>query len=327
MPIVFSQDDLAPLIDSDDDFFRLIDAVEQLLLERHSGPGGHTVFVDLPLDTERNAVKVYGITAPGAATLRVFPGETNEGSRADAAFILVLDSVSGGLEAVLCGDDLNALRTSVPAGVGARHLAPKGARVLCILGSGAQARGCARVITAALPNLEEVVVWSPTTANREAFARVQTDKLGVAVRACETAEEAVRSGDIVMAAGMVTPGQPAFDADWVKPGALVISLTRSAPPELVANGARLVVPTQNRPEIVAMGFAGKNRPSPRADQDEVVELADVITGAASARERGDQVVVFELGNVYLWDHAVVSWAYEWAKANSAGQSIVLSRPV
>ena len=322
MPVVYSQEDLRPLLASDDQFVALIDAVEGILVQQHSGIAGHAIFCGLPLDTEPNAFKMYGITGSGGATLRIFPGETNSVSTANTAYILVLDPETGGLEAILAGDDLNPLRTSVPAGVGARHLAPKGAKTVCILGSGEQARGSARSVFRALPELKELVVWSPTPANREKFAKEQAAFLEIEARAVETAEEAVGAGDIVVAAGRTRGGQAAYEASWVKPGALAISMTRSAPPELLADG-QYISPTENRPQVVAIGFAGPG-PKPAGGVQGAVELADVIAGKVPARKSDDQTVVFELANLYPWDHAVASWALGWAKDNAKGTTFALT---
>jgi hypothetical protein len=100
-------------------------------------------------------------------------------------------------------------------------------------------------------------------------------------------------------------------------------MTRSAPPDLMAS-SRLVFPTNNRPATVAIGFAGPKRPTPTGNVEGVVELVDVISGKVPARESADQTIVFELANLYTWDHAVANWAYEWAQKNATGISFNLS---
>ena len=182
MPVAYSREELRPLLDSAEESLNALDAVEADLMERHNGEPGYAVFSDLPLDGKMDSLKLYGVSAPGAATLRLWPGEVNRAPSNDAWSMLVMNPETGGLQAILASDDLNTLRTAVPAGLGARHLAPEGAKVACILGSSLQARGCARSIVSALPDLEELVVWSPTPANRERFAEEQTELLGVPVR-------------------------------------------------------------------------------------------------------------------------------------------------
>jgi ornithine cyclodeaminase/alanine dehydrogenase-like protein (mu-crystallin family) len=323
MPLTISQADLAALLDSDDELGDALDRVERSLLDRHQGEAGHAVFADLPLASD-NAFRVMGSTAEGSvSTVRVFPDHTNQGARHDTAFTLVLDPSTGALVAILAGDDLNTLRTSVPAGVGARHLAPEGARTLGVLGSSTQARGHARAICRALPGIQEVLVWSPTAANREAFAEEHTARFGFPVRPCATAEEAVSGADVITAAGNTPGGVPAYEDAWVRPGALAISMTRSAPPELRAR-ARNVAPTRRRPQLVAIGFVGRGAPKPGQDPEGVVELADVITGTVPARVDPDQPVVFELANIYLWDQPIAAWALDWATRHGLGSTLELT---
>jgi alanine dehydrogenase len=323
MTLVISQADLRDLLHIDDELDRVIDAVERSLLDRHGGPAGHALFSDLPLDTG-DAFKVMGCSAPGdAPTLRIFPWQTVKDDPEDRNVILRFHPSTGALETILCSDDLNPLRTSVPAAVGTRHLAPPGAEVLGILGSSAQARGHARMIQRVLPSLRRILVWSPTQRNREAFAMEQASLLGLDVQACDTAEEVVRAADVVTATGRTQGGTPAFEDAWVKPGGLAISMTQAAPVQL-RERATFVVPTTNRPQLVAFGFATPAGPRPAGDPDGVVQLADVISGRVRAREDASRPVVFELANVYLWDQPIAAWAEDWARRQGLGQEIVLS---
>jgi alanine dehydrogenase len=325
MPLMISQAELTALLDSDDELGDALDRVERTLLDRHQRSAGHVVFADLPLTGDKT-FRVMGSSAEGSiATVRIFPDHTNQDARDDTAFTLVLDPRTGGLRALLAGDDLNTLRTSVPAGVGARHLAPAGARTLCILGSSTQARGHLRAICRALPGIQEVLVWSPTPAHREAFAEQHTARLGLPVRACATAEEAVSGADVITATGNTPAGVPAYEDGWVRPGALAISMTRSAPPELRAR-ARNVAPTSRRPQLVAVGFVGRGAPRPGPDPDDLVELADVIAGTVPARVDPDQPLVFELANIYLWDQPIAAWALDWATRQGVGSTVELTAP-
>jgi alanine dehydrogenase len=320
---IVTRQELAPLLRDDDELLRLMDQIERALLDHHTGQGGHVIFTNLPLSDPPNSAMLQGSVGPsGPLTLRVFPSAANTVPRDDASLFMVFSHQTGALECIMASDELNTWRTAIPAALGARHLAVEGASTLGILGSGEQASLHARAIVCACPSLSEVVVWSPTPENRERFAREHTELLGMPVRAVDTAEEAVALADVVTAAGRTQGGVPAFEASWVKPGALIISMTRAAPSELLEEG-QLVVATTNTPQKVAMGFAG---PGPRAmDAPEgVVQLADVIAGNASPRGFADQTVVWELAQVYLWDLPVADWAYGWVTHNHIGTDVALS---
>jgi len=67
-----------------------------------------------------------------------------------------------------------------------------------------------------------VRVYSPTPANREAFAREMSDALGVEVEPVATAREAVRGADIL--ATCTDSMCPTFEAEWLEPGMHVTML-------------------------------------------------------------------------------------------------------
>ena len=323
MPLVISQEDLRDLVASPEGIRRAIDMLQDGLRLAHAGGNGTTVFGDVALEGD-NFVKILGCAGPGQAmSVQCFAAQGNPASDVDARIMLLFDGTSGGLQALIAADDLNALRTAVPAGLGARHLAPEGARVLGILGAGYQAENHALTLTAAVPGLEHVLVWSPTPASRERFAAEQGQRLGLEVVACDTAEEVVRRADVLTAAGRTPGHQAAYEASWVKPGSLLISMTGSAPGELLRE-ARFVVPTLRRPRLVAFGFVGTAAPKPLPDPAGTVELAEIMAGVEPVRTHPAQNVIWELAQVYLWDPPMAAWAYEWAVEHDRGTAVELS---
>jgi alanine dehydrogenase len=325
LPLLLTQADLMPLTRSRAGVATAIDATEASIVRAHDAGAGQVIFGDLELD-DGAYLKVMGVSQPeGGMSLQVFPAQANAAFRPDQRLMLLFDPASASLLALLAADELNALRTSVPAGLGARHLAPEGARVLGILGAGYQAESHALTITAGCPEVEEIRVWSPTEANRDRFAAERSEALGLPIRACSTAREVVEAADVLTAAGRPRAGEPAYDAAWVKPGALLISMTRSAPRAL-DGVAQVVVPTRARPAIVAMKFNGPSAPRPADGPSEAIELIDVLRGRRAARAHPAQPVVWELGHVYAWDLAIARWAYEWAVRHQVGSELRLSAP-
>jgi ornithine cyclodeaminase/alanine dehydrogenase-like protein (mu-crystallin family) len=217
-------------------------------------------------------------------------------------------------------DDLNVLRTSVPAALGVKYLAPAQAKTLTVLGSGAQARSHARTFARVMPDLQSIKVWSPTQAHREAFAAELARSSGVAASAVATIEEAVSEADVITATGRYQHGQPAVpDPSLVRAGALFVSMTASGL-NLLGHGARIAIPTLQRPELVAHGFSsGLLRNAPPPFPPNVLELARVIDGTEPARSSDAQTVVFELAAPYLWDLPIFGWITRWAADRGLGQ--------
>ena len=320
VPKYLTTEALRPLIESEDELERILSLIEQSVMEQHAGPQGHVVFSGVPLRDEDQMMVFVNSAGDSPLTVRVFPAGWNTDPGASSNVLLAFDPATGRLDTVVEVGEVNSMRTAVPVAVGARHLARDGARVLGMLGSGDQARATLRPILHAVPSIDEVVVWSPTPANRTAYAEEQSKRLGVRVRAVETSDEVVRQADVLMMAGRIQPGDFAFDETLLKPGSTVLSMSGAAPRSLVEGGG-LYVPTTNRARPVAIGFLGERAPRPLTPPADVRVLADVIGGTRPARNHPDEILLWELANLYLWDQAIATWVRDWADRVGAGLQI------
>ncbi|MDQ6934342.1 MAG: hypothetical protein M3130_03495 [Actinomycetota bacterium] len=324
MPLMLTRSDLRPLADDDESLDAAIDAVEQSLLRSHAGEAGEAVFAGLRLANGDEFGTCFVATPTGPASIRLFP-HSHGGERRNAWLGVQIDGRTGEVASVIALDDFNVLRTAVPAAVGVRHLAPAGASTLTVLGSGTQARSHIRTFARVMPHLKQVRVWSPTKANRERFAAQVAESSGLDVTATDTIESAVDGADVITATGRTQRGQPALDdPTCVRPGALFVSMTSSGR-NLVPLGARVVMPTERRPELVAHGYSsGFFRQPPPPVPPETTQLADVILGATAARASADETLLYELAAMYLWDLPIFDWMVRWAVDHGAGTSIDFS---
>jgi alanine dehydrogenase len=324
MPLLLTRSDLRPLAASDEALDGAIDAVEASILSSHAGEAGESIFAGLALSNGDELAANCVASAQGPACLRIFPHRFT-GTRENAWLGIQVDGSSGEIDSFIALDDLNPLRTSVPAAVGVRHLAPAGASTLAILGSGTQARSHARTFRRVMPNLKSIQVWSPTPEHRERFAADLAERTGMYVSACGTAEAAVDQADVITAAGRLTGGEPAVsNPASVRPGALFVSMTASGL-NLLGLGARMAVPTFKRPELIAHGFSsGFLRQAPPPPPPHALQIADVILGNAPARSSQTETLVYELAGPYLWDIPILSWIRQWADARGIGSHVNFS---
>lgn len=223
---------------------------------------------------------------------------------------------------------LNSLRVGATAGLAARYLAPRGARVMGLLGSGWQAPPQVYAMCRAIPTLERIRVWSPTRAHREAFGEEMTRRVGLPVEPVASAEDAMRDADIVdlCAPGHFDLRQPLFDTGWVKPGALVISM---APNQYTADFV------QQARVVAASWETLAEEPAPRPPYDMLIErgafsrndvtpLGAVIVNAADPRRAPGETVIYHLEGGTVQDLFIATWGYEWATGRGLGQSFDLS---
>lgn len=127
----------------------------------------------------------------------------------------VFDDADGRVLGVIHLDRLSWLRTGATSGVATEHAAREDARTLGLVGSGKQARSQLLAV-AAVRDVETARVYSPTRANREAFAEEANAKTDVDVTPVGEAREAVAGCDVVCTA--TTSPEPVIDGDWLDPG-------------------------------------------------------------------------------------------------------------
>ncbi|MGA0209959.1 MAG: ornithine cyclodeaminase [Candidatus Nanopelagicales bacterium] len=97
------------------------------------------------------------------------------------------------------GRRITGLRTASTAAVAVRHWAQGRPVRLGVIGSGEEAKEGVRAFAGAL-DVTEVVVYSPTPANREAFAVALTQETGVQVRAADDQASVLRGCDALYVA-------------------------------------------------------------------------------------------------------------------------------
>src|SRR5438105_9193055 len=152
-----------------------LEAVEGAIVAHHRGTIRQGRLVDR-VPGEFEGLRVSLLAGEGLFTgMRVF------GNPPHTRMFLLFDGTTRALLALMDYGVLNSMRVGATAGVAARYLAPAGAHVLGLLGSGWQAGPQVYAMRRAVPTLERIQVFSPTPSHREAFADSMTSKLGISV--------------------------------------------------------------------------------------------------------------------------------------------------
>ncbi len=147
----------------------------------------------------------------GAKLVCFYPRNAGSAVPTHLATIVLFDSDTGEPLASLDGRRITEMRTAAVSAAVTRHLAPAGARVLALLGSGVQAQAHLEAL-AHVCRFEEVRVWSRQAEHARQFAAQHG---AVAMEA----EAAVRDADVVVTA--TSSQQPVLQGAWLKPGAHV----------------------------------------------------------------------------------------------------------
>lgn len=319
--ILLTASDLMPLRANLDAMQGALDAVEAAVLAQGEGRlRQYNV-------TDRVPGEFEGIRVSLSAGDGVYTGMRIFGNPPHTRAFLLFDGVTRQQIALMDYGVLNSLRVGAIAGVAARYLAPKGARVMGLIGSGWQATPQVVAMFKAVESLERVRVYSPTQDHREQFAASMSEQLGRAVEPVSSIEDAISDADIVdlCAPGHFDRREPLFDAEWIKPGALVISMAGSQCTEQFVASARVVATSYDllvepKPKSPYDALIEKDAFGP----DQVTELASIVQGKSRARARESDRVLYELHGGSFHDLFVATWGYEWARAQGLGKPFDLS---
>ncbi|MBQ3076895.1 MAG: ornithine cyclodeaminase family protein [Clostridia bacterium] len=185
--------------------------------------------------------------ALGIKIVSTYPDNPKAGLPVTPATMLVIDSATGIVSAMMDGTYLTSLRTAAGAGVATRLLAPEGATVGALIGLGGQGPCQFDALVEAVPTLKEIRVYDMDAARREAFAKERDGKHGIAVIPVDSGDEAVRGAQVVTT--VTTARAPVFSYEAVTAPCHINAIgsytpeMQELPPELVANCDLLALDT------------------------------------------------------------------------------------
>jgi len=244
--------------------------------------------------------------------------KTYAAGRGGASFVVVLfDAETDETLAVIEGDRLGQYRTGAATGVAAKHLARAGAMSLGVIGAGLQAEMQVRCVRAALPAIEQVLVYSRTPETREAFA----EKLGV--EATDSAQEAAAL-DVVVT--ITSSRDPVLRGDWLRAGVLVCAAGANRPQareldNAVLQRAAFVCCDSIEDAKIESGDLIEPVQQGMLDWLEVHELSEVVAGQVQGRQADDDIVVFKSNGIAAWDLAIGALAVERARERGVGREL------
>ena len=193
---------------------RLIPAMERALAAFSAGEVMQPVRTMITIEPEQRYLGVMPAVMPesmGAKLVCFYPKNAGTNLPTHLATIVLFASDTGRPLAFLDGRRITEMRTAAVSAAITRHLAPAGARVLALLGSGVQAQAHLEAL-GQVCRFEEVRVWSRNATHAQQFAARH------GARAMD-AEAAVRGADVIVTA--TSSQHPVLHGEWLKPGAHV----------------------------------------------------------------------------------------------------------
>lgn len=264
----------------------------------------------------------------GIKVVSTFPENTLRNLPAVVAQVLLLDSVTGEVCAVMNGTELTKIRTGAISGAAIDILARKECEKGALFGTGGQAAGQLEAMLTAR-NISNVSVFDIHEDKARRFIELvapTAEKFGAKVVFASSSDEAVDGADIITT--VTVSKTPVFDGTRVKKGAHVTGVGSYTPDarELDSNllkSARVFVDNKEAVFAEAGDFIIPVNQGVYSFSDVAGELGEVLDGSIEGRQSEDQITIMKTVGYAVLD-VVAAWnIYNKAVEQGVGSHVNL----
>jgi ornithine cyclodeaminase/alanine dehydrogenase-like protein (mu-crystallin family) len=260
---------------------------------------------------------------PGSLGLKVIsylPGNHGTDRDSHQGAVLLFDTKTGELLAVIDASSITAIRTAAVSGLATRLLAREDAGDLAIIGAGVQAATHLAAMKAVRP-LRRVRVSSHSLESAKAFARRYDPTLGLSIEAVATPRDAVEGADIICTA--TSSPEPVVHGEWIADGAHVNAVGACFPTTRELDTAavvrsRLYVDRRESALNEAGDFLIPRKESAVTDDHIVGEIGDILTGRIHGRRSPNEITLFKSLGIAIEDLASAHFIHARALATGKG---------
>jgi len=290
----------------------ILDAVEAGLRAQGAGQTVIEPRVHLELDPAfRGHFNVLrGYVAPlrlaGVKIVGDYVDNYRLGLPSEMALLNLFNPRTGMPVALLDATAITEMRTGAMTALGAKHLGPKGARVLGHIGARGSAYWNVRLLDRHF-DFAEIRVHSLRPESRTAFAERLTRDLDKPVRAVDSWQACLEGADIQVEASRLTAPEPLFRTAWVKPGNLVVPYGTISAVELSLTDVmdKVVVDDWGQCRAGQLGSLRAHVEAGKLSEATLhAELCQIVAGARPGRERAEETILFWHRGLSLSDIAL-----------------------
>jgi alanine dehydrogenase len=239
---------------------------------------------------------------------------------------VMIFSVESGEPLILFQDcSINEYRTGAAGAIGAKYLSRRDASRVAVLGSAAHAETQLKAV-AAVRNLTEAWVFSPTPERRAAFAKKMAREVEIPVHAVQSAEEALANADILITA--TNARTPVFDGASLPEGIHITSIangdktrTRQELDETTIRRAEPIFVTSKETVCVNESDIFRAVRDRVISWERVHEISSLLLGESAGRTDDRQITLFKLQGTGIMDVAIGLKAYERLKDSGRAQTL------
>lgn len=269
------------------------------------------------------------VKAAVVKTIGLYPDNAEKNLPTAPASIVLLDTETGQMRALLDGDTVTKIRTGASSGVAFQHLASENARIGVIVGTGGQAFTQLLAMVTAVPDVEEVRIVNPRRHSAEKFIDELTNWTPFidsgytgAITVESDSETAAKDADLIT---LVTSSwHPVLSARNLNPGC-VISCVGSYQPHMQECGADIVERAdriicdhidsclEESGDLIIPLNKGVIHQSKISD-----EIGEIIAGKKPGRSSQDEIILYETVGVGTQDLWATTAIVEAAEKHSVG---------
>jgi thiomorpholine-carboxylate dehydrogenase len=239
-----------------------------------------------------------------------YRGNAQLGLPTHMALIELLSRATGEPLAVMDGRLITEMRTAAVTAVALAALAPlhfaSPPRSLGILGSGVQANAHTQSLRQVWPGLDDIRIWSPTSAHALRLAQSVGGRAG-------PIEEAA-GADVVLT--VTVAAQPVLQGRWLLPNAMILAVGATG------DGAREI----DDEAMLSSYVVAESRSCVERESGDIrgsgarvdVEIGEILSGSAAAAVPRDKRVLFKSVGMAIEDLTAARLVWQARQSASAG---------
>jgi len=289
--------------------------------------------LDVP-EFEGQSLYMYGYAAPahalGVKIVSVYPKNIEKGLNSVPATMVLVNSETGEVCALMDGTFLTRIRTGAVSGAATDVLARKDSKVFALFGTGGQAETQLEAVLTVRP-IKQVKVFDLSAERARDFAARMTakfgQKFGVTITAAATAAEAVADADVITT--VTTAKKAVFDGRLVKKNAHINGVGSYTPEMaeideyIVTHANKVYVDTRDGAVQESGDLIQPIKKGVFSEAQVTGELGEVICGKAPGRQSDDEMTYFETTGSAVLDIVTAQRIYECAQKQGIGKVIEL----
>lgn len=319
MALFISEQDVKELVSMAD----AMEAVEEVF--RQSGEQNVLNPARQCIDLPGGTLRITTAVVPALERLAVKVSSTLVFKSNAGRLLILSDTNTGGILALVEVFHLGALRTGAATGVATDQLARRDARTVGIVGSGRQARTQLMAVSL-VRALEQVRAFSPNREHLENFCAVMGSELGIPVLAAKTVDE-LHDSDILISA--TTSRYPVIVGRLLRPGTHINAIggntleRRELDDEAIERCALITVDNKEQAKQECGEFVHAVEHS-GLSWERVREIGEVVCGKIPGRPQPNALTLYKSLGVAMEDVALAARVYKRALERGMGLEIPLT---